>query len=324
MALIARWKFDEAASSDAAADAVGTLNLNPVSSPLVVTGRIDGARSFSGDSHFYLGDGSSLASVAAGDWTLTGWLASSSAGVERALFSLGTTSAWSLRTYLTSSDGVAAGWNGASGFASVADVSSPVPATGAWIHWAARKEGRVLSLFVHGARVAQATLSEDPISGASHNIRIGVSGSSLTGDARYANGLSFDDFRIYNTALGDAEIRTVAWSGAADTSGPVISNVSPVAGSTIGQYDAWSGRVTDDAAFRRIMLWVKLTDSDGTERGREVIWDGTEFAAQYASSTRTEVTAGLVYDFTIRRTGGWPRNPEVFASAIDTSGNEGT
>jgi hypothetical protein len=102
-----------------------------------------------------------------------------------------------------------------------------------------------------------------------------------------------------------------------DTYPPVVSNVSPAAGTALARTDAVFFDVTDDSGvFRRIIVTATFTDGVA-----EVVHDGDGFAARYGStSTRTPITNGFRYR--VRRTGGWPYGPTIRAYAIDPAGNE--
>lgn len=104
-----------------------------------------------------------------------------------------------------------------------------------------------------------------------------------------------------------------------DTTAPVVSNVSPTAGTELARTDPVFFDVTDDSAtFRRILVTASFEDGVA-----EVVHDGDSFAARYAAtSTRTPIASG--YRYRVRRTGGWPYGPTIRAYAIDTSGNENT
>lgn len=217
--------------------------------------------------------------------------------------------------------------------------SNSYPTYSVWLHHAIVRRGGNVEVWCGDTLLASMAYADEPYTPQDDSdaggfapgpevFWVGRSQGSNENINNFYYGALFDlaHVRLYDHALTEAEIIDLAAPDPTpDDTAPVISNVSPAAGSTITRQQTWSCRVTDDVGFRRIMLWVLFTDSQGNERGREVVWDGTEFAAAYRTlSSRTEVTAGTVYDFSLRRNGGWPWHPEIYAAAIDTSGNEGT
>lgn len=336
MALIAYWKMDEANAADPALDSVGSRHLTPSATPpSVATGRFGNCRRWGSSNTqdlYYAGDAAlrDLFADPAGTWTLSWWMACHAAGgITQPIFSLLRTASGTRLGQVTTAGSsttwkLQALWNYAVGSNVSASDNDGLGTgnKGVWNHHAITRNGRTLTFYVNGTATYSVALAQDPI--AADGTEILWFGRTFDGfSEHFLDDVSLCEVRLYDSALSAAAVESVAVEDpGADDSAPVISNVSPAAGSTIGRFEPWRGTVTDDTAFRRVMLWVKLTDSDGTERGREIIWDGTEFAAQYSSSTRTEVTPGLVFDFVARRNGGWPYSPEVFASAIDTAGNE--
>jgi hypothetical protein len=97
----------------------------------------------------------------------------------------------------------------------------------------------------------------------------------------------------------------------------VVSNFAPPLGSALARTDPVFFDVTDNlGALRLVHLSAKF--ADGTY---EVIHDGTDFAAGYATlSTRTAITNGFRYR--VRRSAGWISGPTIVPLAIDTAGNE--
>lgn len=111
---------------------------------------------------------------------------------------------------------------------------------------------------------------------------------------------------------------------AADTTPPVVSNVTPIDGSTIDPRDSVSERVTDDQALRGVVLVAKFADLWETiYEGRLVddVWVGA-FGPGYTGSTIADTTGG--YDFVLRRAGGWTRGFTLANRAFDTGGNSNT
>lgn len=104
-----------------------------------------------------------------------------------------------------------------------------------------------------------------------------------------------------------------------DTEPPEVTFVSPVPGSSIGLEDELVVNVTDNLDALERALLVVYIHSTGVQ---ELVFDGTSFTARYvAQSTRVAITNG--YQFTLRRTGGWPNNTFVTVRvfAVDDEGN---
>lgn len=102
---------------------------------------------------------------------------------------------------------------------------------------------------------------------------------------------------------------------------PVISALSPPAGTDIEPDQVVSFEVTDDVGtFARIFVVAKNLDSGVAE----VAHDGDAFNGFYVEqSTRTLITGGIRYE--LLRRGGWTGTRlEISAFAIDADGNEGT
>jgi hypothetical protein len=103
----------------------------------------------------------------------------------------------------------------------------------------------------------------------------------------------------------------------ADTSPPVVSNVTPSTGTAIARTASVALTVTDDVGFRRIVLVAKFST------GWEVVYDGTGFSPGYIGRSSVQVlVVGTSYRFTIFRTAGWPESPTIVPYAFDSSGNE--
>lgn len=118
------------------------------------------------------------------------------------------------------------------------------------------------------------------------------------------------------------------WRSVTDNVAPVVSVVSPTAGSTLSSSSsAIAIRVKDygvadssgalaNGTLKRAIVYASFSDSP-----EEMVWNGTGFTSAYsAGSTATAIAGG--YDFSIVRTAGWRTNPNISAYAIDTSGNE--
>lgn len=103
-----------------------------------------------------------------------------------------------------------------------------------------------------------------------------------------------------------------------DSVAPVVTDISPTAGTPIARAAPVFFSVTDAAGnLHRAMVLAKF--ADGTY---EVVHDGDAFAAGYlALSTRTVITNG--FRFRVRRGLGWLNGgPEIVIVSYDLAGNE--
>jgi len=116
-------------------------------------------------------------------------------------------------------------------------------------------------------------------------------------------------------------VEEMPWAGATDTTAPVVTVVSPAAGSTIDYDDTLTIDVTDETSLLEVILMAKYASSS-IDRATEVIWDGSAFMFPFENSTRTVITNG--HRYAINRTRGWQSSPTVDVRAIDTGGNEAT
>lgn len=347
MALVHHWKLDEANATDVAVDSVGGLNLTPVpgSEPTITAGFWGNARRFA--SGQYLQGAPVAELVLRGPHTLSWWMrCSGTVAASGGLFFVGMADPsvalnrnWvaQMRVEVVATvEKMRGGHTRALGTADSWQTNDVVlQEAGLWMLHVIVLDGLAWQYYCQGVPHESGTFTALPYEAGVTAPTAPLPDATFVGRThdgtstpRYLNDIEAKDVRLYNHALIRGEVETLFIGGvnlaSDDSTAPVISNVTPAAPNTIGRNDSWSARVTDNVGFRRIMLWVKLTDASGNERGREVIWDGSEFAGAYSTSTRTEVTAGKVYDFVIRRNAGWPFNPSIRASAIDTAGNEGT
>jgi hypothetical protein len=102
-----------------------------------------------------------------------------------------------------------------------------------------------------------------------------------------------------------------------DLTAPIVLNYSPTLGSDINTDQALSVDVTEETAFRRILLFIQYTNGD-----TDVVYDGDGFTPYFApESTRSIISGG--FRFSIKRLGGWPASLTLKVYAYDQSGNEG-
>lgn len=108
----------------------------------------------------------------------------------------------------------------------------------------------------------------------------------------------------------------------ADTDPPVVSNVSPVSGSTVAASATLSERVTDAQALKGVVILALFFDRhECVYDGRLVdgVWVGS-FSPGYTSSTIAPATGG--YDFGLVRSAGWYGSFAIRTRAHDGNSNE--
>lgn len=101
------------------------------------------------------------------------------------------------------------------------------------------------------------------------------------------------------------------------TAPPVVANLSPAAGSSLGPFDPVAFDVTDAAGLRRVVVYaVQLPGGPW-----EVVHANDVFAPGYQrGSSRTAITNG--YHYVVARDAGWIAPPTLAVDAVDTAGNE--
>ena len=106
-----------------------------------------------------------------------------------------------------------------------------------------------------------------------------------------------------------------------DSTAPVVSNVTPAAGTLLSTTSTVQFDVTDDSgSFRELLVVASFGDGS---LAPELVHDGTNFLGPYrAGSTRVAITNGWRY--ALVRGGGWPGAVTVTPYAIDPSGNINT
>lgn len=90
-----------------------------------------------------------------------------------------------------------------------------------------------------------------------------------------------------------------------DSTPPVVSNVSPVASSSIASNTPLLCRITDAEALSGVVIQVRYAGVWEVAYSGELVagsWSGA-FGPNYATSSITPATDG--YDFSLSRTGGW-------------------
>lgn len=103
-----------------------------------------------------------------------------------------------------------------------------------------------------------------------------------------------------------------------DTAPPVVDQVSPPAGASVGRNTPLAFRLTDNNgtwALRELLIRF------GGATNFEWVHDGTSFQGFYVGSTETPVTGGFHYSLV--RAGGWPAGARVRLRlyVVDAGGN---
>lgn len=97
--------------------------------------------------------------------------------------------------------------------------------------------------------------------------------------------------------------------------GPHVANVSPAAPSSITQNTTLVFDLLDyDTSMPLGVVAVSFPRLGIVE----LVHDGTQFMARYASSTRSGIANG--YHYVIQRDQGWPESPTVIVTAADLNG----
>jgi len=78
-----------------------------------------------------------------------------------------------------------------------------------WHHLAARRNGMTLSIFVDGALAASNTRSTGAPTDLSNGAPLRLGSSSIAATQNLLTTGTFDDVRIYNSALGDCDIALI-------------------------------------------------------------------------------------------------------------------
>jgi hypothetical protein len=100
---------------------------------------------------------------------------------------------------------------------------------------------------------------------------------------------------------------------------PVVSNLTPAAGTTITVSTPLQFDVTDNSGvFRRILLFVQY----GSDAEYHLVHHGDGFNADFSNAFNTRTVIANGYRYTILPDGGWPAAPTVTPVAIDIAGHE--
>lgn len=197
----------------------------------------------------------------------------------------------------------------------------------AWTHIAVRKRvvtgTATVDFFINGVLDSTVTGITLP-TGATDDTKLRWHVGSNANYAETTFNGAIDEIHVSKVARSDAYILADALrvpligGSIVDPTAPVVSNLVPAPGTSIYPGTALQLDVTDNQGlFRRIILTAQFPNG-----ANEVVFDGATFAANYGTSTVTNITNGK--RFFVRRAGGWPASPTLSAFAIDQAGNEGT
>jgi hypothetical protein len=226
---VALWRFNEAAATDNATDAVGTYPLTKYGNPGVVVGLLGGARSLNGSTQFFQRAGSAgLGTVLNGEWTFEGWVNLTSLAGGLLFMYSGLDFSGVEDDTILAEVGIATGgkvywhaWQNTSTFQE--GLSATTLVAGDWYHVAVSKVAQGANLYTYNVYVdgvLETTAVDVPgldyvVTGATHNIGVGcyVDYAGL-GNAAGVINAKLDDFRLSNVARSEAEILTDGTAGA--------------------------------------------------------------------------------------------------------------
>ena len=95
---------------------------------------------------------------------------------------------------------------------------------------------------------------------------------------------------------------------------PTITNFSPPPGTSIFSTNPIQFDVIDPDGLTVVILHIKYLGSDNYE----VVYDGGGFSPAFSNSTIQSILNG--FHFVLRRNGGWPGSPYIYAIAVDSLG----
>lgn len=99
--------------------------------------------------------------------------------------------------------------------------------------------------------------------------------------------------------------------------GPIISNISPTVGTSLGPNQFVQFDVTDATPLVLTLIAVYYPN----RQQYEVVFDGTNMVGNYAASS-TVLAISNGHRFTIVRSPNWPDSPQVHVWAVDSSGGQ--
>jgi hypothetical protein len=178
---------------------------------------------------------------------------------------------------------------------------------------------REWDIYLDGAFVE--TIVAGPVATGGENNEHGRIGNASTNTL--AGGL-MDWVTMYDTARTPAQILenynrgVLDCSAGGETTPPTVTVVTPPEGTPLNPDTQLVVDVQDETGLSVNRLFATFANSSSSE----AIYDGTNFLQPYADfSSIQELTPGLHYRFTLRRTGGWPGAVALNVLPVDTSGN---
>lgn len=188
-----------------------------------------------------------------------------------------------------------------------------------WNHVGVTHDGvSTLKIYLNGILVLQDTIG--PLDYGTHG-DWNLGGTAFKSAAPEHLDGQVEDVRIENT------VRSSTWfedmflailDAGGDTGPPVVNNIVPAPGGTLGRQQVIQFDVTDDVGLRRALPMVQFPGLGIWE----LVHNGDAFADQYqnAACQRFAITGGFRYQ--VLRTGGWPSAPVFRPFVYDTGGNE--
>ena len=220
--LVGAWAFDEGSGSSAA-DQSGRGNTGALSNTAWVTnGKFNGALSFNGTNAWVSVADSASLDLTTG-LTLEAWVRPAVTGGWRTALAKDQPGSLAYGLYANSS-GSFPGTEVFIGSSRSLNGTTPLP-VGTWSHVASTYDGTILRLYVNGTQVSQLLVAG---SIATSSAPLHVGGNGVWGE--WFNG-SIDEVRVYNRALGAAEIQAdMVRSITPDTVAPTITARTPAPG----------------------------------------------------------------------------------------------
>jgi hypothetical protein len=107
----------------------------------------------------------------------------------------------------------------------------------------------------------------------------------------------------------------------ADTTAPIITNLSPPASTQINTNDTISFDIIDPDSgglFTGVVVFVSYPDGS-----TEIIHDGDTFRGSFTASPNNRTSIANGFNYAVRPAGGWQQTPTIEYVAIDQGGNLG-
>jgi hypothetical protein len=289
--LVAAYSFDEGAGTSVA-DASGNGNTGTTANTTWSTGHAGSALSFNGTSSWVTVPDAPELDLTSG-MTLEAWVKPSQLnGLWRSAILKETNGELSYGLYASTDTGPPSGHVlvGAAPDTYVRGASAP--AVGAWTHVAATYDGSTLRVFVNGVQESSKSVS-GPITTSTGALRIG--GNAVWGE--YFAG-QIDDVRVYNRALGAAEVKS-------DMATPVAAPAAPTPSGLVAAYafDAGSGTTAADASGQgNTGTIANATWTTAGHSGAALSFNGTNAMVSVADAPELDLTTAMTLEAWVKPT----------------------